>query len=441
MDRFFKKASSSEAAQAKEEVELMQQKVKTMGDVVAALESQLNEEKSKYTQLTSKTTQWKEKVKALTEADRSRIAQLEAELSVFQAAQEANGGVVTPEVQAAIHDALQSASANNASATAGYKETISSLKNTVATKDAQIEELQQELETVKAVYLETQVRFAEEVQSATEHHETEMNEMRIQLASLKEMETLKVRLQEQREEIASLENHSHQQSHIVVVLQQELDTATGHNKDLEQQLQSLRESLSTLEQKQSVWKEKVMQMKAKDNDTIKQLETELAQSRESSVARQQPITVSSDAVVGHSGAGASPTDASMRHAEHSDSSSQPQDQLQQLQIQLDEERLTHRQFEEKLDTWKQKAKQIRFQDAQTITELQNQCDHLQQQLTAQRQQQPSSGGPALNPVTEFVESPLGSRVNLQLVNVQNELNAAQHSRDEMEEELRKHAGE
>ncbi|KAL7703044.1 hypothetical protein NQL31_001643, partial [Lotmaria passim] len=441
MDRFFKRNSSSEVAEAKEEVELLRQKVKTMGEVATTLEAQLDEEKTKYTVLMNKTTQWKEKVKALTESDRSRIAQLESELRVFQAVQEANGGKVTPEVQSAIQAALQSASASNAVETAKYKETIANFENTVVGKDAQIKELQQELETVKAVCLESQTRFAEEMQSVVQHHNAELSDLRSQLASLKEMDTLKLRLQEQKEEIASLENHSHQQTHIALALQQDLAAATEHNRELEQQLQSVRESLSALEQKQAVWKEKVVQMKAKDNETIKQLEAELAHSRESSVAHPQNAPVPTDVTAGQTATETLPTVTSADSAESRTSLSQSQDQLQQLQIQLEEERLTQRQFEEKLESWKQKAKQIRLQDAQTIQDLQQQCQQLQHQLTTRRERSQSANGASQTTREADVDCPLDSRVNMQLANVQSELDTALRSRDEMQAALQTHLDE
>ncbi|KAK7200714.1 GRIP domain containing protein [Novymonas esmeraldas] len=380
MDRFFKKGPS-EAAQAREEVELLQQKVKTMGEVATALEAQLNEEKAKHALLLTKTSTWKEKVRALTESDRAHIAQLELELGAYRAATAANGGELTPEMRAAVEAALQGLMAKHAGDVAACEQQVAAANATTAARDTAIAELQHELEAVKAVYLESQQRYAQEMESVMDHHEQETEALRRQLAALEEMDAMKTRLQEQRSEIESLENHSLQQAHIMSVLQEDLASATEQNEALQQQAHTLRDSLAALENKQTVWKEKVMQMKAKDNETIKLLQAELAQSRETSLesTHHLPSPLASSAASAQVEPSV-PVAASSPLASISQETAPAQQQVHQLQIQLEEERTTHRQFEEKLEAWKLKAKQIKMQDLQTIHDLEAQCEQLRRAL-------------------------------------------------------------
>ncbi|CAJ1022568.1 hypothetical protein Q4I30_002912, partial [Leishmania utingensis] len=382
MDHFFKKGSS-EAAQAKEEVELLLQKIKTMGEVAATLETQLNEEKTKYTLLLTKTNTWKEKVKALRESDRARIAELESELTAYQVVSEATDAELTPEIRAAVQASLHGIIAKHSEEINACKEQVAAVQTTLSSKETTIAELTQELEAVKEVHLEIQQRFTQEMESITNHHETEMAQLRCQLASLQELDGLKYRLQEQQNEIVSLENHSLQNSQIMSVLQQDLASSAEKNELLSQQVRTLQEELETLKQKQAVWKEKVMHMKEKDNETIKQLQSELA------LARAQPLEmnlshppVSQPSAVTHS---RTTVEAALLNSESTSTQAtelQPENQLYQLPIHIEDEHLTHHQFEKKLELWKEKVKASKAQDAQRIASLEEELEQLRRQVAA-----------------------------------------------------------
>ncbi|CBZ24462.1 conserved hypothetical protein [Leishmania mexicana MHOM/GT/2001/U1103] len=387
MDRFFKK-SSSEAAQAKEEVELLQQKIKTMSEVATALETQLNDEKTKYTLLLTKTNTWKEKVKALTESDRSRIAELESQLAAYHVAGEANGGELTPEIRAAVQASLRGIMTKHAEEMDACKQQMAAAQVTLSTKETTITELMQELEAVKAVYLESQHRFAEEMHSVTDHHEKAMAQLQCQPESLQELEDLKSRFQEQQKEITSLENHSLQNAQIMSVLQQDLASSAEKNELLTQEVRTLQESLATLKQKQAIWKEKVMQMKAKDDETIKHLQSELALTRESSPEMNHSPPVAEPTAIGQPGTSATAATINPQSSSASRAPSSPPDEhLCQLSIQLEDEPITPRQFQEKLETWKHKVREMKIHDMRTIEALHTECDQLRHQLAASADEQ------------------------------------------------------
>ncbi|RNF06090.1 putative MYH7B protein [Trypanosoma rangeli] len=280
MAHFFKKHTHTASSPDTEELEMLRQKVGTLEEVVRRAEEDLREERKTLSMLQLKTTQWKEKVKELYSKDQVRIAQLEDELKVIKALHDTAPVPITAEMQSLLDKALSTLRDEHERGLGAKQQELNKALATVSDRELELAKSHREMKALQDQYIVSQQHFTHELELLNRHHEKEIQQLNAQVEASDKTQELRSHIRKQEKEIQDLEQHSAQQAVLTGELQTEIVELTETNTKLQRELEEAIANMSTVLEKQRLWKEGVKNIKLQDMKIIHDLQEELEKQKQ-----------------------------------------------------------------------------------------------------------------------------------------------------------------
>ncbi|CCW60462.1 unnamed protein product [Phytomonas sp. EM1] len=283
MNHFFK-SSSAELTSAKEEIDMLRQKIKTVEAIASSLEDQLAEERKKNVDLKGTAQMWEDTVKAMDEAHRCEISGLRDELSIYKQIKEATDEDITVVVSESINSSLQGIRQEYELKINKLTEDTQLLQNRLTESDSLRAEGLKELEDVKAAYLRAEKRFREDIARVHEQYEVGRREM--EKKHISELEELRKMAESHYGRELSDESKPEKHSELITALNHEIQHLNESNRLLQQDIDQKEQILVDVQQKHAEWREKVKSIKRQDNETIENLKRRLESASASPAAAE-----------------------------------------------------------------------------------------------------------------------------------------------------------
>ncbi|ORC88618.1 putative MYH7B protein, partial [Trypanosoma theileri] len=278
---FFKRQHATVPVPDQEELEMLRQKNKTLEELVKVKEDELQEEKQKFAILQQKTADWKEKVKQYTTRDRTRIAELEEELTVLKTIRDTSNVGMSAELQSLVDQAITKVRDEHKQQLEKQQGELSKARVTIEEGEAKLQEVQQSLGNLQEQYIALQQRFSNEMEALTKHHDMELQQLREHQNNSEKISELEKYIRKQQEEIETLENHSNQQKTLSDEIQKELVDLRAEKERLEAQLHDSSQKLAFFKEQQKQWVENANNTKLSEEKTTQQFRETLEQRQQS----------------------------------------------------------------------------------------------------------------------------------------------------------------